>query len=145
MRTLLCGLAIVLTNLFSSLRLQLCARGAGYEDDLQGAYHVLALGRFHIVSEVLKMGVHVIFSDTDVVMIHDPIPMFLKATNDVLFLWDGANTADGKTHLLGRGTAGAVGEIQSNAGFFFARNTPNTLAWYCNFGTLQSLEHFAVG
>mmetsp|Transcript_22801 Transcript_22801/g.49993 ORF Transcript_22801/g.49993 Transcript_22801/m.49993 type:complete len:470 (-) Transcript_22801:89-1498(-) len=102
----------------------------GYQDDLHTAYHVLALGRFHIVSEVLALGYHVVFSDTDVVIIQDPIPMLLKQPYDVMFLWDGANTADGKTHLLGRGTSGAKGEIQSNAGYFFARNTPSTIAWF---------------
>jgi hypothetical protein len=52
---------------------------AGYQDDLQSAYHVLALGRFHILSEVLDMGFHALFSDTDVYVIRDPIPMLLEA------------------------------------------------------------------
>ena len=45
---------------------------------MQSAYHVLALGRFQIVSWVLGMGFHVIFTDTDVVTIKDPVSMLLE-------------------------------------------------------------------
>mmetsp|Transcript_1573 Transcript_1573/g.2715 ORF Transcript_1573/g.2715 Transcript_1573/m.2715 type:complete len:376 (-) Transcript_1573:699-1826(-) len=113
---------------------------SGYQDDLHSPYHALALGRFHIVSQVLDMGYHVIFSDTDVVIIKDPIPVLLRSPHDVLFLWDGANTADGKTHLLGRGTAGTKGQIQSNAGFFFVRNNDKTLAWFSHVHEMMGEE-----
>lgn len=50
---------------------------------------------------------------------------------DAMFLWDGGNGKDAKMtlHLNGKGPTGK-GEIQSNAGFWFARNTPTTRKWF---------------
>eukprot|EP00238_Polyblepharides_amylifera_P015256 CAMPEP_0196588896 /NCGR_PEP_ID=MMETSP1081-20130531/62028_1 /TAXON_ID=36882 /ORGANISM="Pyramimonas amylifera, Strain CCMP720" /LENGTH=415 /DNA_ID=CAMNT_0041911529 /DNA_START=47 /DNA_END=1294 /DNA_ORIENTATION=+ len=113
----------------------------GFQKDLNSAYHVIALKRFHLLEEVLEIGVNFIFTDTDVVFLKDPINYMVAASppHDAMFLWDGRDALDGKTHLKGRGITG-TGDIQSNAGFFFVRNTPTSKAWYASVKVMMDEE-----
>lgn len=93
----------------------------GFNSDLSSSYHFLALKRFDILYLALRAGKHILFTDTDVYFLRNPLSAFFSSVHDLQFLWDGPGPMRGKEKN---------GEIQSNAGFIFVRNTPRATSWW---------------
>ena len=121
-----------------------------FSADPNTPYQRLMMSRLSLVQSLLEVGIHVFYSDTDVVWLRDPMTFFHNLrqdqtvpkseklagadglTADALFMWDGpprqGHGGGGPIPKSSQGL-GKMG-IQSNAGFFLMKANERSVRWW---------------
>jgi hypothetical protein len=93
----------------------------------KGDFSKISVGKFRAVYSAMKLGYNVIFSDPDVVILKDPIPIFQGAPD--MDYMHSLNVRCAKTTQWGFYDSIHEG----NTGFYFIRSKPSTIELYRQF------------
>lgn len=93
----------------------------------KGDFSKISVGKFRAVHAAMKLGYNVIFSDPDVVLLRDPIPIFQASPNI-----DYMHSLNARCALTSEwGFYDSIHE--GNTGFYFIRSNPSTIELYSQF------------
>ena len=102
------------------------------EDNVQfrvGDFNKISVGKFRTVHAVMKLGYNTIFSDPDVVILQDPMPLFSTPGIDYM------HSVNARCSLTNHWTFYKEhrGGHEGNTGFYFIRSNPTSIALFEQF------------